>query len=85
VDAFLVIGNNPLYIYYIAPDEDYGVPESYVDFCRVYTVSTNTIGNLKDRRLAVLKTPYREEFAKKFADYYARIAIPYPMRGEPIS
>lgn len=81
----LIISNKPIYLYYVAPDEEYGVPECFVDFCRVYTVSTDLIEDLKDNRLAVIDSPYREEFARKFADYYARIATPHPMRGKPIS
>lgn len=79
-----IMGNKRLDIYYIAPDKENKVPESYIDFCRLYTITMVLMESLKDKRIAMLKSPYREEFAKKFADYYARIATPSPMRGEPI-
>jgi hypothetical protein len=80
----LIVENKPLSIYYIAPDKEHNVPESYVDFCRVYIVSTNVIQDIRDKRIATLSVLYREEFAKKFANYYERIATPQPMRGQPI-
>jgi hypothetical protein len=78
----MIIENKKLEIYYLAQDQENGVPESYIDFCRVYTIQTVLIEKLKDKRIATLKSPYREQFARKFAEYYARIATPYPMRGE---
>jgi hypothetical protein len=80
----LIFQNKLLFIYYIAPNDDYKVPESYVDFCRLYTLPRDTVENLMDNRLATISSPYREEFARKFAEYYGRIAIPKPMQGEPV-
>ncbi len=76
-----ILGNEPLYMYYVLPSIQHEVPESYVDFCRIYTLSTSIVEGMKNKRLATLGPQFREEFAQRFANYYGRIATPYPMRG----
>lgn len=36
----LIIDNKLPGMYYIFADEEYGIPESFVDFNRIYTIST---------------------------------------------
>ena len=72
------------YMFPLPSNEALGIPESYVDFTSTYSVPLNKILNIKQHRLACIKTPYREEFARKFADFFSRIALPKPMRPEKI-
>lgn len=70
------VDNRKLYIYYLPYASALNVPESMVDFCKLYTVSTNMLENLKPHRIATIKTPYREQFAEKLAYYLSRVATP---------
>ena len=73
-----------LYIYYIKPDRDHGIPDCFADFLRVYTVQIQVIQSIKDNRIGMVIPPFRDELVQKFAYYYQRIATPYPMKGDPI-
>jgi hypothetical protein len=48
----------------------------------LFTVSTDLLIEHQGSRIATLSSPYREEFAQRFAHYYMRIATPVPHRGE---
>lgn len=73
------VDNRRLYIYYLPRASDLRVPESIVDFCKLYTVSTNMLEHLKARRIVTIKPPYREQFAQKLAYYLSRVATPTPI------
>ena len=73
------VDNGKLYIYYLPPASALSVPESVVDFCKLYTLSTSMLEDLKSRRIATIKPPYREQFAQKLAYYLSRVATPTPI------
>jgi hypothetical protein len=77
-----VVENRRLDIYYIRADTTRGMPDSFVEFSYLYTVNTDLLVEHKGSRIATLNSPYREEFAQRFAHYYMRIATPVPHRGE---
>ena len=65
------------YLYYLPPSGSFGVPEGFVDFCRLYSLKIEVVQDLKNKRVATIKTPYREQFAEKLSHYLARIATPF--------
>jgi hypothetical protein len=77
-----IVGNKQLNTYYLHPDAARGGPESFVEFSYLFTVRTGLLIEHQGSRIATLSSPYREEFAQRFAHYYMRIATPVPHRGE---
>lgn len=74
-----ILDSKKLYIYYIPHSSELNVPEGYIDFCRWYTLSIDALQNLKEYRIATIRTPYKEHFAQKLANFLSRIAIPTPL------
>lgn len=71
--------NNREYFYYLPCSREYAVPEGFVDFCRLYTLPTETLNDLKEFRVSSISSPYKEQFAQKFSLYLSRIATPTPI------
>jgi hypothetical protein len=61
-------------------DEDFSLPESYVDFSAAFTVATTKLEALKDCRFVRVAEPYRMAFGKAFADLISRPTLPAAMR-----
>jgi hypothetical protein len=59
--------------------EEIGLPEDFVDFCRLYTIPTETLYELREKRIATINSPYREQFSTKLGTYLSRIATPFPI------
>ena len=57
------------YVYYFPGNADFGIPEGYVDFTRLFSVVTAKLQALSDQRVGTLASPYREEFAAKLGAY----------------
>ena len=74
--------NKRFYIYYIKPDRDHEIPDCFADFLRVYTVSIQIIQSIKDNRIGMITSPFRDELVQKFSYCYQRIATPYPMESD---
>ncbi len=68
--------NERLYLYYMPPAPEAGVPEGYVDFTRLYTIPFDCLSRLGPHRRATINSPYREQFARKLGDYLSRVAVP---------
>lgn len=68
------------YMFSLPGDEGFGLPESYVDFTAAFTVPTSKLLALESLRFATIIDPYRLAFAQKFGYFFARIALPKPMR-----
>ena len=75
-----VVDPKKAYIYYFPADKSLGVPESFVDFTRLYTLLIGKAQELMPERKATLASPYREQFASKLGTYLSRIATPTPLR-----
>jgi len=74
-----VVDPKKKYIYYLPADQKRGVPESFVDFTRLYSVVTAKLNDLAGDRVCTLATPYREDFSGKLGLYLSRIATPAPL------
>jgi hypothetical protein len=74
-----VVSPRKNYIYYLPLNSEQRVPESFVDFTRLFSAVTDKLQHLIDRRVCTLATPYREEFASKLGNYLSRIATPAPL------
>ena len=58
----------------------FNLPESYVDFTAVFTVQTSKLLALESSRFVTIVDPYRIAFAKRFGEFFARVALPKLMR-----
>ena len=58
----------------------YNLPESYVDFTAVLTVPTDKLLGLKNRRFVRIADRYCDNFARKFGEFFSRLALPEQMR-----
>jgi hypothetical protein len=67
-------------LYFLPADAALGLGETVIDLRRVHTVRPGLLTELcrAGKRRARLLTPYREHFAKHFADTYCRIGLPEP-------
>ena len=74
--------NRLAFVYYLRGRETLGIPEGFVDFCRLFTIPTDRLRASMDLRSATIRPPYREEFSKKLGDYLSRIATPSPAAGD---
>jgi len=74
-----LVDRKKTYIYYLPAENRLGVPESYVDFTRLYTLLIEKAQELMPQRKATLVSPYREDFASKLGTYLSRIATPTPL------
>jgi hypothetical protein len=52
------------------------VPDGYVDFVQVCMLSNDRLQGFADRRIATLRSPYREQFSHKLGNYLSRVAVP---------
>lgn len=80
VKNYLASYYKPLFIFSLPADNTFGLPESYVDFTAAYTVHTSKLLAIRDSRFAMITDPYRIDFAQKFGNFFARVALPRPMR-----
>jgi hypothetical protein len=71
------------HLYYLSADPAHSLPELMVDFCATYTVSPRQLSNFATRRVARIGDPYRDHFARAFADRISRIAVPQPSAATP--
>jgi hypothetical protein len=71
------------HLYYLPADDRFHVPELMVDFCTTYTVATRQLTNFASGRVARIGDPYRDHFARAFADRISRIAIPPQAEATP--
>jgi hypothetical protein len=71
------------HLYYLPADDRFHVPELMVDFCTTYTVATRQLTNFASGRVARIGDPYRDHFARAFADRISRIAIPQRAEAPP--
>jgi len=71
---------NKIFMFSLPADSEFALPESYVDFTSAFTVPTSKLLALQSRRFATIVDPYRIEFAKRFGEFFARVALPKPMR-----
>lgn len=69
-----------MYMFLLPADPNFELPESYVDFTSAFTVPTGKLLAIKDSRFAKITDPYRVSFAQKFGTFFARVALPRPMR-----
>src|SRR5262249_48782679 len=69
------------HLYYLPANSDFRLPELMVDFCATYTVAIRQLMNFAVRRVARIGDPYRDHFARAFADRISRIAIPQRVEG----
>ena len=60
-------------------DEAFAIPEMCIDFSAAYTVHSKQLLEMAECRIARLADPYRDHFARAFADRISRIALPRPM------
>ena len=67
-------------LYFLPADASLGLNEMIVDLRRLHTVRLDLPRELcrAGKRRARLHTPYREHFAKHFADTFSRIGLPRP-------
>ena len=67
-------------LYFLPANPVYGLGEMLVDFRRVHAIPPQILAKLiqGNKRIARLRTPYREHLAKHFADTYSRIGLPQP-------
>jgi hypothetical protein len=63
------------HVHFLPADSVRGIPDLFVEFSGAYTVDTSLLVALSGRRIARIAVPYREQFAKAFADRIARIAV----------
>jgi len=73
---------NNIYMFLLPEDPKFQLPECYVDFTSAFTVPTGKLLAIRALRFAKIADPYRNHFAKKFGDFFARVALPKPMRPE---
>jgi hypothetical protein len=64
------------HVFYLRPDEARGIPDLFVEFSGAYTVDIVLLVAMSARRVARIGVPYREDFARAFADRISRIAVP---------
>lgn len=68
--------DNPRYHYIEFPDDIELVP-SVVDFKQYFTVSIDSMLQLKERNyICTLETPFKESLVQRFANYISRIGLP---------
>jgi hypothetical protein len=72
------------FLFSLPPNPQYKLPEGCVDFSAVFTVPTGKIEALKSYRIARVIEPFRGDFAKKFADRFARSTLPKPMKPDDL-
>lgn len=67
-------------LYFLPADAALGLGEMIVDLRRLHTIRFDLLASLcrAGKRLARLRTPYREHLAKHFADTFSRIGLPQP-------
>jgi hypothetical protein len=67
-------------VYFLPAKTDASLGEMIVDLRRLHTLGIEFLDALRlaGKRRARLLTPYREHFAKHFADTYSRIGLPQP-------
>jgi hypothetical protein len=70
------------YMFSLPQDLEFGLPESYVDFSAVFTVHSAQLLEIRESRLVTIADPYRLDFAKRFGEFFARLALPRPMRPD---
>jgi len=75
----------PLCVSSLPPGRRFGIPEGLVDFTAVYTVPTEKLAAVRDRRVARIGDPYRDQFAQKFGYFFSRIATLVPMQPDTAS
>jgi len=70
--------------YFLPKEEQLGLAESVVDLRQLHTVRRDVLTALcgQGQRRARLLSPYREHFAKHFADSFSRIGLPEPYETE---
>ena len=73
------------YMYPLHDDVKLSVPESYIDFSSTFAVPTDKLIAINSMRIARIATPYREDFALKFATFFSRVALTVPMKPEKLS
>ena len=71
-----------IYMFLLPADPKFQLPESYVDFTSAFTVPTSKLLAIRTVRFAKINDPYRIDFAQKFGAFFARVALPKPMRPE---
>lgn len=67
------------YLYYLADDRERGIPEMCVDFSCAFTVMTQQLLDLQQRRVGRIANPYRDQFAQEFGNRIGRVAVPKPV------
>ena len=68
------------YLFSLPQNIKYSLPESYVDFTAVLTVPTEKLFALKNHRFVRIADRYCDSFARKFGDFFSRLALPERMR-----
>lgn len=71
------IMNNEIPRYhYLCFDQECGLPDMIIDFKHFFTVSTDYLYQILDKRVRAVDTLYREKISQRFAYYISRIGLP---------
>lgn len=68
--------------YYLPADEQFNIPEAFIDLTAVFPVATEDIQTAIGSRLATLANPYKEDFSQRLGVRFSRVAVPVLVRGE---
>jgi hypothetical protein len=70
------------WMYFLKQDDNFQMPESYVDFSVALTVPTQKLVGMRPARIACIADPYRMKFAQEFAIRLSRVAVPVPSKPD---
>ena len=82
VKNYLSSYHKKLYMYPLRASSEFELPESYVDFTSAFTVHTAKLLAIRRLRFVTIADPYRIDFAQKFGQFFARVALPEPMKPD---
>jgi len=80
IKNFLRVYYDKGYMFSLPQSPKYNLPESYVDFTTVLTVPTNKVLSIQQFRFVRISERYCDNFARKFGDFFSRLAFRVEMR-----
>jgi len=80
IKNFLMNYHSKGYMSPLPQNMKYGLPESYVDFTTVLTVPRDKLLEIKEFRFVRIADRYCDNFARKFGDFFSRLALLKQMR-----
>lgn len=71
-------------VHYLPGDSEFDMPESIIDFTSAYTVTRESLLRMAGKRVARINSPWREQFAQNFANFFGRVATPATSRPKEL-